>query len=480
MNVLLLEDESRVAEVIEAELREAAESGGWTLNLRVVGHRDGALEVLNDEQFPLDLAIVDLQVPAGSAPGAADRGYGLEVMHAIKTQSRGTKMIVFSGRADDSAHTQMMSAAWTADALGAGEEEPMIEFLHKEERRRCIESVCKYADGLATLGQIDISYGAEAADLTEMDERILRIQARRFAANRMRVGLLKGGLSGSRTVRVRLFRGAGVNPFASLFAKIDDLSELEDELRAYNAHVAPRLAPGGFPQYADRVGAGAAGRGGLFFRLADDYAESMLDVLERDVQAAVDVLGRVRDRTSGWHDARAVRSMTVRDIRRLQLPDDRLAGVEPLLVAIPWQAAEVIRVETHCCSQHGDMHLLNVLVSGDGDMVLIDFARAMEAPASFDPLTLELGVAFHPLISERFGDWPSSDDVSSWWNLDLYLDDCPYPEFVRACREWAHDVAATDGEVAAVAYAYGMRQLRWPARRDRAVALIDAAVRRLS
>jgi hypothetical protein len=268
-----------------------------------------------------------------------------------------------------------------------------------------------------------------------------------------------------------------VQPFASLFAKIDSHEKIDREYRAYNTHVAPRLAPGGYAPYADRVSAGAGRLGGIFFRLADAYVDSAFDVLRREEAAALAVLQRTGERTANWKDARTLREMPVRDIRRLLLPDTRLASVERFLAALPWRAVEAINVTVHSCSQHGDLHPLNVLVDAAGEVVLVDFAHAADAPASLDPLTLELALVFHPDLAS---DWPSAEQLAFWWKLDEYLVECPYPAFVRACREWAHEVAGSDGEVAAVAYAYGIRQLRWSGARDRALALIEAVIPRLT
>jgi DNA-binding response OmpR family regulator len=475
MNVLLLEDESRMTTIITEALTESSMNGGWSLSLRTVSDRDAALALLDDAAFPLDLAVLDLQVPASPDPAPADRKYGLDVFRAIQDRSKGTKVIVFSGRADGPAHTQLMAAAWTADPLGLGESEGMVDFVDKEDIDGCITRVERYAFELEELERIAISYGAERVELNPLEQRILRIYARRLAAPRVRVLPVKAGRSGARTIRLHLYRDSP-QPFASLVAKIDTLAEVEREVAAYNAHVAPRLAVGGFPQYADRVDAGAASLGAAFFRLAEDFANTAFDVVEQGELAPDVLVGTIQDRTSGWHDARALRKLRVRDIRRILLPDSRLGEVERFLAATPWRDVETIQVDCHVSSQHCDLHLLNLLVNGRGDIVVIDCASAADAPASLDPITLELCLAFHPDITPSVGGWPSPPRMNDWWDLDRYLADCPFPGLVRASREWAHAMAAGDEEIAAVVYAYALRQLRWPAGRELALPLIGAAV----
>ena len=74
---------------------------------------------------------------------------------------------------------------------------------------------------------------------------------------------------------------------------------------------------------------------------------------------------------------------------------------------------------------------------------------------------MELSIVFHPDIAPRTGDWPSLDQASEWGNLDTYLIGCPYPDLVRECREWAIGVAAGQREIAASAYGYLVRQLKY-------------------
>jgi hypothetical protein len=57
--------------------------------------------------------------------------------------------------------------------------------------------------------------------------------------------------------------------------------------------------------------------------------------------------------------------------------------------------------------------------------------------------------------------WPSEEHVTNWGNLDHYLDGCPASHFIRECRGWAHIIAAGKREIAASAYSYLIRQLKY-------------------
>ena len=131
-------------------------------------------------------------------------------------------------------------------------------------------------------------------------------------------------------------------------------------------------------------------------------------------------------------------------------------------------------VQTHWGCIHGDLHGCNVLVSSAGATVLIDYGDVGEGPASLDPVTLELSLLFHPDIVDAAGAWPSNEQAKSWGNLDAYLVDCPFPEFIRQCREWTIRIAAGNRDVAASAYSYLVRQLQYDdTDKARAIALLE-------
>lgn len=131
-------------------------------------------------------------------------------------------------------------------------------------------------------------------------------------------------------------------------------------------------------------------------------------------------------------------------------------------------------VQTRWACIHGDLHGCNVLVSSAGATVLIDYGDVGEGPASLDPVTLELSILFHPNAADAAATWPSTEQAKSWGNLDAYLVDCPFPEFIRQCREWALRIAAGNRDVAASAYSYLVRQLKYDGTdKERAIALLE-------
>lgn len=77
----------------------------------------------------------------------------------------------------------------------------------------------------------------------------------------------------------------------------------------------------------------------------------------------------------------------------------------------------------------------------------------------------------NPTLSDN---WPSLEQCQNWHNLDVYLDGSPIPLFVRACRAWAEVRAAGRREIAASAYSYLLRQLKYDdTNKDRVLALLQ-------
>ena len=110
-------------------------------------------------------------------------------------------------------------------------------------------------------------------------------------------------------------------------------------------------------------------------------------------------------------------------------------------------------------------------LTSDCTPILIDYGDVGPGPSALDPITAELSVLFHP--GGLSGTWPSPDDALQWGDVELYVRNCPYQDFVRTCRQWARDVSAGDREITATAYAYLLRQLKYPdTNKDLALSLL--------
>ena len=164
---------------------------------------------------------------------------------------------------------------------------------------------------------------------------------------------------------------------------------------------------------------------------------------------------------------------SIGQIRRRLLSDESLDEVREAF-GLDWiQEFENRDIQARWGCSHGDLHGFNVLVSPAG-VALIDYGDVRDGPASLDPVTLELSLLFHPDAPDGARTWPSAEQAREWGNLEAYLEDCPFPCFVQECRDWALRVGAGAREVAASAYSYLVRQLKYDdTDKDLALSLLD-------
>jgi hypothetical protein len=78
-------------------------------------------------------------------------------------------------------------------------------------------------------------------------------------------------------------------------------------------------------------------------------------------------------------------------------------------------------------------------------------------PDCLDPLTVELGLLFHPACNEIRGDWPKGGQAAKWANLDEFVSGTPLAPFIKDCRDWALNVQTVDKGVYATVYSYAVR-----------------------
>ena len=310
-------------------------------------------------------------------------------------------------------------------------------------------------------------------ELDADDRRVLKLYARRVGGTLVDIRPLNGGLSGSRVLHLSVESPGGHR--ATVVAKIDDLVRTQSERHRVETLVTGALGPGAFPALACVVESGAGATGGLFFSGRRIRRFTSRRAFPRSAWRCC--CCHIDSGTPGSVIANApLVQTTVEGIRTIlsdkEPTEQQSAAISPEIEA---QALQMRRAIQHC-----DLHVFNVLVSATNEPMIIDFARTSEGPASLDAVTLELSVLLHGAEHDVGGAWPTIEAARKWAELDSYIEDCPYSDFVHACREWAFASGAGSREVWACAYSYCIRQLRFETcPPELAMALVEGVSERL-
>jgi hypothetical protein len=283
-------------------------------------------------------------------------------------------------------------------------------------------------------------------------------------------------MSGAKTLRLVVLDADG-QKVALVAAKLDTRERLSKEVTAFSRWSILLPAKLGVPLSAT-VDAGAGNHAGAFYSLAVDYTRNLFECLAQAPADAAAVVRSLRDQLGPVHDNGSQLERTVLEIRRdvVFSADAHDAGaLEPTIVAL-----DARKIVTADCLQHGDMHGENVLVNAAREPVLIDYSDVRRTAGCLDPVTLELSAVFHPAAQAARLGWPTEAQAAAWDDIDAYVENCPFEDYVRACREWTMAVAASCEEIDAVVLSYCLRQLHFKdCPKPIAAALIETACTRL-
>jgi CheY-like chemotaxis protein len=452
IRILLIDDEAAVAHEIGRELVD--------LPVEVIAAVDAEDALRSVEQGAFDMVVCDLRIPASTAAPDPHTTHGISVYDRVRVALPSVPVIIFSGYGELADLNDRLSDAPRADLVGEGEGR-MVTHRPKGRLPEVIQAIRTYVSELDRLSQDLEMLGQASASLASLDRRLLRIHARQHDGVLVRVENLNGGRSSAKALRVEVERADG-QVASRVVAKLNELSEVEDEEHRYDSFIGA-LAAGTYTHRVGLLRAGAQHRAGIFYALAYGYDMSLFDLLRTDPSGAATAVNHLRDNLRPWFEPAVAATRSLQAIRRLLVRDDQFPKLRQPVDAWVTPALEAIGVPIRSCPSHGDLHGGNLLLAAPGKSLVIDFGRLGSAGAGLDPITLELSAVLHPDAGQPLGGWPSLDQASHWMDLDRYLVDCPFPQFVRNCRIWTQHVARGEREQDAFVYSYALRQLLYPA-----------------
>lgn len=472
MKVLLIEDEPEVAERITREVADLS------IEFQLARDAESALAIIDTD--PVDLAICDLKIPESPLVPQAHIAHGLRAFDHIRARWPGVPVIIFSGFGS-LVLTELgdrLSAAPQQDLYGDG---PTSQVVHcsKSDLMRLVEGVRAIDAKLKALDDIEVSPDTAREYLAYYDRRLLRIYGRQQQGTLLKVERLAGGRSGAVTVKLAC-EGTDGPIGGAIVAKLNTHEEAEDERGRYRRYIGG-LGATTFTPLMETVLAGAGNRAGLFYSLAQGFDRSLFERLAQSDHDAAQVVDALFTAMSAWREGLKDRAVKLKEVRVSLVRDAHVPELPEEAKRLLENMREDQQVNVRWGTSHGDLHGGNVLVRGDGAPVLIDYGRLGKMTACLDPITLELSAILHPDSEVELGDWPSRAQAERWNDLEVYLGDCPIPEYVVACRRWTDAVIRAEREKEATMLGYALRQLRFPddVDPDLPAALARGAIRRL-
>lgn len=469
VHLLFVEDDDDFIDV----LRSFVENLPGKVKINLARSRNEAFEQLSADF--LDLVILDLKIPTVSGTLDADPTHGFAVFNRIRSVAPGTPIFVLTGSPAEDFIPELLNNTQNIDIWSEGKEIANIQFQKKYKINECFDVLRDIAKAIENLSEIELDRGEMNLKIAE--DRLIRIFTKKFEGARCVASCLGIGLSGARVVRLRITDEQGVLKHDAV-AKIAELGDVRREAECYDQFIV-QLDPVVTPRKLAKLEFGAHRLAGVFYGLAAGFEKNTFEFITNFPERANEIIKNIEGATERWVEAVPETKRTIKEYRQRLLKDEAFEDVVRRYSLCWVEDFEERSIQTRWSCIHGDLHGGNVLVSDQGSVVLIDYNDIGYGPASLDPIALELSVLFHPSAAHLRKDWPSIDQAKVWGNLEEYLVNCPITTFINECRQWTYRIAAGQREIAASAYSYLVRQLRYGDTDKKLVLTLLKGIRRL-
>jgi CheY-like chemotaxis protein len=408
--------------------------------VKAAASRNVALVLIEQEFF--DLIVLDLTIP--TIDGALDAAieHGNAVFAKSQEIAPGTPIFILTGSSADEIFSSLLERKETVDIWGEQARRGTVDFLPKRLFDELTAKVSPIAAAVQALSDVEIKKVGKPFQLNIAEDRLVRSFTRRRGGTRCALAELSGGLSDTRVFRATVFDHAGSTRINAV-AKIGSHAAIQTEALRYDCEVS-RLSPNATPRRLETAEFGGKNTAAVFYSLADGYGRSLFQVATEAPAMVANIIAQIADLTAPWRDRVPESRSPIARIRRRVLGDTKFRELAATF-SLDW-AAEFERRD--------------VLVNENGGATLIDYGDVGEGAAPLDPITLEFSYFFHPDGPLRESQWPTPAQARAWGTED-YLSECPIREISRGCKRWAEAVCAGHREIAAVAYAYLVRQLKY-------------------
>lgn len=453
MRILFVEDNDGFAKDLESVLRGISGIG----DLIRVSDKESATTALHEEL--IDLIILDLSIPPSSKSNGPDPEHGQALFHEARALRPGTPIFILTGAEVEKFSRGLAKFGNQVKLWGSNTEIETVRFFLKEEVDELLERVSSFASIFNKMNKVAINTRGKTLGLLPIQEQMLKSFANFADGVACDVSLLSGGLSDAKVVKA-LAMDKNRKPQVLCAGKLGPSNLIQLEREAYERH-ARKLGIGACPPLYMAIDAGVGLNGAIFYTLMDDDTASLFQRVADSSTNGSEVIRCVRNGLQRWTEAATADFVTVADIRRRLIDDEKAALIESKFDIGSIRKVETLPVQVSQSCIHGDLHCGNVLVKSDGDAVLIDFGDAGPGYTCMDPIALELSLIFHP-DSAKLGLCNGLiSNLESWPDVETFVQDARLQGVVASCREWAHDVGGGDRSVFASAYAYVLRQLKY-------------------
>ena len=455
MRCLLVEDEAGRIDAILPELEKYFGEG----NVVVAMDRDSAKE--NIDKQPYDLIVLDQSIPTGAERLNPNVMHGRSVLSYVLEVAPDTPVYFLTGLPmEDEYIDSLIAEGKKCDVWGDRKPISLILRFQKSSPQLLLDAVSKLTETARTTHEIEINTKGKNIQLSDEEKRLMRSFSRLQNGVCVDIELLGDGLSGALVLKadVKDKRGAVRISAAS---KIGKHKTISDEIGRYERELV-RLRPGTHAPIVAGAIARVATSMGAFYRLLDGYEFSLFKVLERSDKDAATCVSTVRQNQNPWTESSTVARMRVDDLVKLVIWEENLPKIHALIDDLNWQAFENREISVNMCTRHGDLHGENVLINSDLAAMMIDYGAVGAFPSAFDAITLELSPFFHPHGLRGKLNWTPEFGAIDWYDREAFCEITTMPNYIAACRDWAHHDGFGDREVLACAYAYVLRQLQFP------------------